>query len=269
MLILLPPSEGKTAPATGPRLELDGLLGASTLTPARRQVMTALKNLGDGPRAAQVLGLGPRSAREAGTNLTVTTAPCAPAYALYTGVLYEAARLAELAADRPSRELMARSVVILSGLWGAVRATDRLADHRLSMAVRLPGVGRLAPYWRDLLHPLLQDHAARCDGLVVDCRSGAYSPAWQPRPASDLEVLRVRVQTLRADGSRRTVSHQAKHTRGLLAGALVRHLAANPGRSSGPDAQAVAARAAALSGVHDVELSAPDARGRRDLTVVL
>lgn len=282
MLILLPPSEGKTAPDAGPRLDLAGLLGAGSLTAPRRTVMEALAAVSATPEAASVLGLGARSAAEAGLNLVLDQAPCAPAWALYTGVLYDAAAVRDLGADSAAAAVLARSVLIFSGLWGAVRATDLLPDHRLSMGVNLPGTGRLASFWKPRLTPamdtLLAGHdpagagsGARPHRLVVDCRSGAYSPAWQPttaQAAGGLVTVRVRVESLRPDGSRQVVSHHAKHTRGLLTGLLVRVLASGS-LPEDASAEAVASVAAELEAVYDVELGAPDRAGRRDLTLVL
>lgn len=292
MLILLPPSEGKTAPDAGAHLSLSALLGADQLTGPRHGVMEALAAVSARPEAASVLGLGARSAPEAALNLALTTAPCTPAWDLYTGVLYEAAGMRSLGRERTTAAVLESSVVIVSGLWGAVRATDPLPDHRLSMGVSLPPLGRLAAYWKPHLTPVIAglaggagepagttapttDRAGAGSGaghrLVIDCRSGAYSPAWQPTPAqarNGLATVRVRVESQRADGSRTVVSHHAKHTRGLLTGALVRALASGDLRQDA-DADAVTALAGSLPGVRDAELGEPDRAGRRDLTLVL
>ena len=188
MLLLLPPSEGKTAPRRGDPLDLGALLGAPALTGPRRSLMDELTRLGTGPDTARVLGLGPRSAEEAALNTTLSTAPAAPAYALYTGVLYEAAGLHALARRKAVRRVLAEEVVILSGLWGALRATDAVPDHRLSMGVTLPGAGRLAAFWKPHLKPVILDLAQASGGVIVDCRSGAYSPAWQPAAADAVDT---------------------------------------------------------------------------------
>ena len=68
-------------------------------------------------------------------------------------MLYEALDLATLppAAQRAAR----RSVLISSGLWGAVRLTDRIPPYRCPIGARLPGVGALSAYWRSALGPAL------------------------------------------------------------------------------------------------------------------
>lgn len=267
MLLLLPPSEGKTAPRRGDPLDLGALLGAPALTGPRRSLMDELTRLGTGPDTARVLGLGPRSAEEAALNTTLSTAPAAPAYALYTGVLYEAAGLHALARRKAVRRVLAEEVVILSGLWGALRATDAVPDHRLSMGVTLPGAGRLAAFWKPHLKPVIRDLAQASGGVIVDCRSGAYSPAWQPAAADAVDLLRVKVVQEAPDGSLTTVSHWAKHTRGLLTGAIVDRRARAPRSLRVLDD--VAELAAGLDAVRAVELGQADREGRRDLVLRL
>ncbi|MDO4242580.1 MAG: peroxide stress protein YaaA [Actinomyces sp.] len=267
MLILIPPSEGKSPPSCGPSLDLYRLLGADRLTEGRRLVIDELSQVSAGPRAAEVLGLGPRSAAEARLNLVLGSAPCAPAHELFSGVLYDAAGLAVLAAEPATREVLEGHVVIFSGLWGALRPTDPVPDHRLSMAVSLPSTGRLSSFWRAPLAPLLNDRARRA-GLVVDCRSGAYTPAWTPPGTGEVERVTVRVMALRADGSRVVVSHAAKHTRGLLVGMLVRALGCGD-LETGASVEDVAALAREVPGLRGAELGEPDRRGGRVLTLVV
>ena len=265
MLILLPPSEGKTAPSSGPSLDLASLLDAERLTAPRRTVMSALAEVSRGPDAASVLGLGPRSAEQTRTNLSLETSPCAPAYQLFTGVLYEAANLESIAAQTTGRSALERHCVIFSGLWGALSPTDPVPDHRLSMGASLPGPGRLPSFWKPHLAPVLKDRGA--PGLVVDCRSADYAAAWKPSASDGVEIMTVRVVRVANDGSRKVVSHMAKQARGLLTGALLSAVAAG---TLSPEAHAgdVAALAARLNSVDDVEVSEANRRGRRVLTLV-
>jgi len=87
MLIWLPPSEGKNAPACGPSLSLESL-SRPCLTPDRRSVAEALVALGSGPEAAATLKVGARI--DLSVNEALMSAPCAPASSLFTGVLFEA-----------------------------------------------------------------------------------------------------------------------------------------------------------------------------------
>ena len=265
VLILLPPSEGKTAPSSGPSLDLASLLDAERLTTPRRMVMSALAEVSRGPDAASVLGLGPRSAEQATTNLSLETSPCAPAYQLFTGVLYEAADLESIAAQTTGHGALERHCVIFSGLWGALSPTDPVPDHRLSMGASLPGPGRLPSFWKPHLAPVLKDRGAQ--GLMVDCRSADYAAAWKPSASDGVEVMTVRVVRVANDGSRKVVSHMAKQARGLLTGALLRAVAAG---TLSPEAHAgnVTALAARLNSVDDVEVSEADRQGLRVLTLV-
>ena len=69
MLILLPPSEGKTPPPRGRPLDL-GTLSHPELGPTRERVLAALVELCAGPPgpALEALGLSPGQAGELGLN---------------------------------------------------------------------------------------------------------------------------------------------------------------------------------------------------------
>ncbi|MFC4589378.1 peroxide stress protein YaaA [Sphaerisporangium corydalis] len=211
MLILLPPSEGKAAKAAGPALEL-GALSFPALTSAREKTLDALEALLRGPdeAALAVLGLTPGQAGELGTDRRLRTAPVLPAARLYTGVLYDNLGLATM--DRAARRRADRSVIVFSGLWGALRLSDRVPPYRLSMGVRLPPLGGLAAHWRPHLAEVLDPQR----GMVVDLRSSTYAQAWRPGSrATTVRVLRE------AAGVRTVVSHMAKATRGAVARSLV------------------------------------------------
>jgi hypothetical protein len=112
-------------------------------------------------------------------------------------------------------------VLTFSGLWGVVAPGDRIPAYRLSMGVSLPDVGRLAMFWKPALAEVLDARAA--GDVVVDCRSATYVAAWRPRTTGDGAAEWVEVRVLReTDGKRTVVSHNAKHTRGVLAGHLLR-----------------------------------------------
>lgn len=259
MLVLLPPSEGKTAPARGPALDLDSLTSPA-LRPVREKVLDALVEVSARPDAVTVLGTGASLAHEVARNVVLRDAPTARASRVYTGVLYAAAGLDEL--PRRARERSWRSVRTVSALWGLVSPADRLPAYRLSMGTDLPGIGPLAAAWRDPLRAELD--AATASELVVDCRSAAYLAAW--RPPADADWVQVRVLR-ELDGVRSVVSHNAKHTRGVL----TRHLLVRAGREP-RDADQLASAAAELLGdgtLVDVELGARPRTGARVLSLVV
>jgi cytoplasmic iron level regulating protein YaaA (DUF328/UPF0246 family) len=225
MLILLPPSEGKTAPDEGGPVDLDSLW-LPALAPARRRVLSRLVAMcGRTSRRGQdasltALGLTAGQRGELARNAGLLEAPVAAAAEVYTGVLYEALDVATLAPA--AREAVDASVVVFSGLWGAVRLTDRIPAYRCAIGASLPMVGGLAPYWRAVLGPAL-DRAAG-DGPVLDLRSGAYAGMWAPSGAlaartASLRVLHERI----VDGAprRSVVSHFNKATKGRLVRGLV------------------------------------------------
>jgi uncharacterized protein len=223
VLICLPPSEGKTpAPADGAPADLARLTAADRLTDQRRAVLDALAAVSARPDATTVLGVGASLADEVARNTDLKAAPAAPAAQVYTGVLFAAARLAEL--DGSAARRAADDVRVFSGLWGAVSPADRIPAYRLSMGVDLPGVGKLATAWRPHLTAALADRAA--GDVVVDCRSAAYLAAWKPDTATT-DWVTVRV-VRESGGTRTVVSHNAKHTRGVLAGHLLRRDGAEP-----------------------------------------
>jgi cytoplasmic iron level regulating protein YaaA (DUF328/UPF0246 family) len=217
VLILLPPSEGKTRPATGDPLDLDGL-SFPRLTTTRDQLLRALVRLcsGSTTRAAEVLGLGPTQAGAVAVNAALTTEPTARADEIYTGVLFSALDLASL--DEASRRRADESLAIASALFGLVRPGDLIPAYRLSGGTTLPRLGTVAGRWRTPL-PRVMDEATG-DGLLIDLRSGTYTALGKP-PAQ----LAERTATMRVlhehDGQRKIVSHFNKATKGRIVRGLL------------------------------------------------
>lgn len=211
MLLLLPPSESKSAAGDGPALRLDSL-AFPELTHVRECVLDALITQShDVAGAMRMLRVGDSQVDEVVRNQALRSAPTQPAIECYTGVLYDALDVASL--TRAARERAVSRIVIASALFGLVRANDAIPAYRLSAASRLAALGSLTPLWKPVLVPLLARIAA--DGeLIVDLRSGAYQ-ALGPAPADS--TITVRVLTEHPDGSRSVVSHFNKHTKGLVA----------------------------------------------------
>ncbi|MER5811622.1 peroxide stress protein YaaA [Streptomyces sp. NPDC002033] len=226
MLVLLPPSEGKAAGGSGAPLE-PGSLSLPGLAGARAAVLEELVELcsGDELKAREVLGLSEGLRGEVAKNAALRGAVARPAGEVYTGVLYDALGLAELPAA--ARALADRSLLVFSGLWGAVRVTDRIPSYRCSMGVKLPGLGALGAYWRTPMASVMPQAAG--DGLVLDLRSSAYASAWKPKGETAGRTATVRVlhaQVVDGVEKRSVVSHFNKATKGrlvrdlLLAGAV-------------------------------------------------
>ncbi|MFF4013127.1 peroxide stress protein YaaA [Streptomyces sp. NPDC001717] len=226
MLVLLPPSEGKAAGGSGAPLKPQEL-SLPGLAAARAEVLEELVGLcgADESKAREVLGLSEGLRGEVAKNLELRTAAARPAGEIYTGVLYDALGLADL--PESARKLAEDSLLVFSGLWGAVRVTDRIPSYRCSMGVKLPGLGALGAYWRGPMAEVMPEAAG--DGLVLDLRSAAYATAWKPKgePAGRTATVRV-LHSQMVDGveKRSVVSHFNKATKGrlvrdlLLAGAV-------------------------------------------------
>jgi cytoplasmic iron level regulating protein YaaA (DUF328/UPF0246 family) len=131
-----------------------------------------------------------------------------PALRRYTGVVYEALSYETLSPG--GRRRANSSLRVASALFGLLSPTDCIPAYRLSGGTSLPGVGSLAAAWRPVLEPELAAHR----GLVVDLRSGPYAALARVPDAVQVRVLRE------SDGKRSVVSHDNKHTKGLLARAL-------------------------------------------------
>ena len=197
MIILLPPSESKTPHDHGDPLSLDQLCFPE-LTQDRAHMCDTLMEISSRERGWEELGVSHRLAPEVERNTEIFTTSAGQAINTYTGVLYTA-----LNADTVTHEDRLNAVFISSALFGVVNACDRIPAYRYSMTPKL------ATWWRKRLTPVLDD--AWGAEIVVDCRSGVYRRAW---PGTNTLPVQVVTET---DGVRKTVSHNAKHTRGLVA----------------------------------------------------
>jgi uncharacterized protein len=215
VLVLLPPSEGKASSGRGAPLKPESL-SLPGLADARAAVLDELVELcaADEEKAREVLGLSEGLRGEVAKNTELRTAGTRPAGEIYTGVLYDALGLSTL--DAAAKRRAARSLLVFSGLWGAVRVTDRIPSYRCSMGVRLPGLGALGGHWRTAMEAVLPEVAD--GGLVLDLRSSAYAAAWKPKGEVAGRTAGVRV--LHAP-TRKVVSHFNKATKGRIVRALL------------------------------------------------
>jgi cytoplasmic iron level regulating protein YaaA (DUF328/UPF0246 family) len=224
VLVLLPPSEGKASAGRGAPLKTESL-SLPGLTAAREAVLDELVELCSGDpdqnlKAREVLGLSEGLRGEIAKNAVLRTAGARPAGEIYTGVLYDALGLASL--DTAAKRRAARSLLVFSGLWGAVRVTDRIPPYRCSMGVKLPGLGALGAYWRTPMASVLPEAAG--DGLVLDLRSAAYAAAWKPKGEVATRTATVRVlhsQVVDGVEKRSVVSHFNKATKGRIVRGLL------------------------------------------------
>lgn len=300
MRILLPPSAGKTTKESTNHLQLEKLWQAEHLTQTRRQLINDVQNTALLADAAQIFKLGPKNAHEISQNLEIYDAPALAAWQLYDGVLYEAAKFAQIfsygacaqdgqgqgqgnqpqgsgqgqggqsQADQSQglQRQLEELTLVFSALFGPVRLTDLITPHRLSGSVKLPGQGSVASIWSKALKELLTQQLS--GHVVVDLRSAEYGAMYRPTRGSDCLLLNIGVAKVNpATGKRSVVSHWAKHTRGLLAGALLRAVAGGQLAASDGDVDEILQVAAGLEGVKEVEITPLDARGQAKVTLVL
>ncbi|MEI5675539.1 peroxide stress protein YaaA [Nocardioides sp. CCNWLW216] len=220
MLIVLPPSEGKTEPRRGKPLDL-ATLSFPSLTPTRERIIAALVDLctGDVPTAARVLEVGATQHDLVALNARLETAPTARADQVYAGVVYDALDVATL--STAARRRATSRLAVTSSVFGLVRPGDRIPSYRLSGGTSLPGLGPVAGAWRATLAPAFEEAVG--DGLLVDLRSGMYAAFWRP---TSPRVATVRVLH-EVDGVRKVVSHFNKATKGRIVRALLED-GANP-----------------------------------------
>ncbi|HEY8702119.1 MAG TPA: peroxide stress protein YaaA [Arthrobacter sp.] len=252
MLILLPPSEGKTPAPGGSAVDWPSLSFPS-LNTYRAKVLESLGTVSAHEDALALLGVGASLRDDVERNTRLIAEPAAPAHRIYSGVLYDALGYKSLTPAQ--RRKADASVLVISALWGAIRFADRVPAYRLSMGTSLPDVGRLASFWKPQLTQALTEMTA--GELVVDCRSSTYAAAWTPTP---LRTVAVNVFT-ELNGVRKVVSHFAKHTRGELA----RHLLARRGNTPQTPAQLLKA----ASEKWDAELVDGSARKAHALNIIL
>ncbi|USR80084.1 YaaA family protein [Arcanobacterium pinnipediorum] len=211
MLILLPPSEGKTQPSHGPALDVDSL-AFPQFSEVRRKLITELIAVSQRDDALKILNVGSRLAHEVDRQRALWELPCAPASQVYTGVLFNALDFASAtAADMKRAD---NHILIFSGLFGLTRPSDLIPAYRLAMGTVLPDAGNTKTLWKKAF----KNAEFAGHELVIDARSSAYRVWDPPHEAEHVLINAVRIK----NGERKVVSHNAKHYRGLLAGALIR-----------------------------------------------
>ena len=116
-------------------------------------------------------------------------------------------------------------LVILSGLYGALRPLDRLQPYRLEMGTALKTTrGKdLYAWWGDTVAGYLNERQAAEDRpVLVNLASIEYARV-ALRPALRARVVDCVFEQAQADGSHRIISFFAKKARGLMARHAIQH----------------------------------------------
>lgn len=217
VLILLPPSESKATPASaGPPIDL--ATRPRPLQEPTRRVLTALVDLcRDHPaRALSALGLSARQTDLVTLNAHLTSAATAPAWQVYTGVLYEALDVASLRGAARRRALS--DVWVVSALFGAVALGEAIPAYRLSASGSVPGLPPLRDIWAPAVAQVVAD---RDPELILDLRSGAYATMVPLPPELRERTVVGKIWQADAGGERTAVSHHNKAYKGHLVRALL------------------------------------------------
>ena len=248
MLILLPPSEGKTPPETGKPLEFNDLLFPE-MSGERRTVLQELQVTSSLPNAHEKLNVGKSLQHEVAANQQILDAPTAPGFQVYTGVLFDALDYATL--DHVDDDV----TLVFSALFGVTRLSDAIPAYRFPATAKLPGFGPMGTWWRERLTDQLAGFAS---GPVIDCRSTTYRPFWKSPPSFTVTIDVFQ----RVNGELKVVSHWAKQARGYVARRLLQEHARSPISSLDQVTEAV-------SGLYEVELVPPTNRKAASLRVML
>jgi len=151
MLILLPPSEGKSSPESGELLNLTNLSFDTELCDVRTSLITNL----------------------------IANAKCRPAHEIYSGVLYQALNWEGLPKSAQNRGK--KSVVIISALFGALRLNDYIPSYKVKMKNSI---------WKEAvtraLDPLESDLVIDCRSSTY---AGAWTP--DPTRTVAIRVFKV------------------------------------------------------------------------------
>ena len=149
MLILLPPSEGKSQANSEQDLDLSLLRFATELTDLRRSAITA-------------------------HNSAILDSHASPAIEIYSGVLYQALdwqSLGTAAKKRGRNELL-----IVSALYGVLSPDDPIAPYKAKLKIS---------YWKPAISKVLDQLNPE---LIIDCRSSTYAGVWHPDPKKTVGI---------------------------------------------------------------------------------
>ena len=149
MLILLPPSEGKSAPLSPTPFDIHALSNSDRLTALR---LAAIHGAGINPAKVD----------------------SDEAISIYNGVLYKALDWGSL--SKSAKKRGEKSIRIISALFGVITPTDRIFAYKSKIK---------NSHWKTALAEVLDSVGA---DVIVDCRSSTYKGAWNPPNAKTVEV---------------------------------------------------------------------------------
>ena len=225
--VLLPSAEGKATGGNPLAPDMFDYRASNTfnyfseLNPERRMLIDALQAMlkeASDEEVEALFGVKGETARAAvEADLAVFNSPLLAAIDRYgPGVMYRAMDFQALPTGAQRRLL--ENGVIFSGLFGLLRPDDLIPNYRLKMDAHLPGVGKVARYWRA---PLSQSLNQALRGKFVwNLLPQAHREAWD-----DAGTYRAMVEVKfyrREGGELRPLSHGVKPLRGAFVNFVVR-----------------------------------------------
>jgi cytoplasmic iron level regulating protein YaaA (DUF328/UPF0246 family) len=213
LFILLPPSEGKAegGSATAKWRESSGVFGKQLAAQRKALVDQLTKSKGGDEK---LLGVSKALlARAKDANSSLRGAPTLAACERYTGVVWDHLDLASLTSSQRTRAL--NSIVVISGLLGAVSAADPVPDYRLKMGARFAPFGLLSKWWHDSLSETL--NTAFKGSVVIDLLPQEHRAAF----TLDTNIVAKHIVVAINEKSGKAGGHDAKAAKGRLARHLV------------------------------------------------
>lgn len=225
-MILLPPSEGKTDGTSKKVLNVEKL-SYLQLTSKRVELLAAVIAMAKGPttKTRSILSISAKQDFEILRDQQLLTAPTGPAWAVYTGALYDAIGITTLSPTAKAK--FEKDNFVVSALFGLISASDVIPAYRLSGDTVVPRIGTLGKFWGNEITNAL----SASNDFVIDLRSGNYVKLGvAPADIAD-QVVVLRIMQHMPKGAPKVVSHSNKATKGRI----VRALAESPKSISSVD----------------------------------
>ncbi|CAD5373606.1 conserved hypothetical protein [Rubrivivax sp. A210] len=167
-------------------------------------------------------------ARYAAWQLQADATNSRPALLAFAGDVYDGLQAATLGAD--DLAWAQQHLVMLSGLYGALRPLDLLQPYRLEMgtALKTRRGKDLYAWWGDRIAAHLNERQAKeVSPVVLNLASIEYARAAR-RKALRARVVDCVFEEVRPDGSARIISFFAKKARGMMARHAIARRATRP-----------------------------------------
>lgn len=216
MIILFSPSEGKNIPNSAQQHTKDTPIDMLfSHAPYKKDALQAyiqtLKHC-DNATICKIFGTKVPKLEELALCQNLLKTPKMRAIELYNGVAYKALNFMNLSTD--SQNFVLQNVIICSNLFGFVRSSDTLPFYNLHQN---KGIGAFE------LKTLYKAHKSDMDTFlahkeVLDLRAQAYIKVYEP------EIAHLKAEFLY---NGKTLSHYAKHYRGLYLRELAEHYSKN------------------------------------------